>query len=140
MLIHQLEGGPMLEFFLIGALIGIFLTRHKRKKRLNLDAELRDLITTTERTKESAEEIRSFLLRVIADEGNGIESFNDSQLAEARRIIEKIGPGAFFWMTHIATQLAYLSAAQINGLPTNVNAELGDAATAEDVVRIVVQV
>jgi hypothetical protein len=43
-------------------------------------------------------------------------------------------------MTHIATQLAYLSAAQINGLPTNVNAELGDAATAEDVVRIVVQV
>lgn len=130
----------MLEFFLIGALIGIFLTRHKRRKRLNLDAELRDLIITAERTKESAEEIRSFLLRVIADERNGIESFNDSQLAEARRIIEKIGPGAFFWMTHIATQLAYLSAAQINGLPTNVNAELGDAATAEDVVRIVVQV
>ena len=130
----------MLEFFLIGALIGIFLTRHKRRKRFNLDAELRDLIITTERTKESAEEIRSFLLRVIADERNGIESFNDSQLAEARRIIEKIGPGAFFWMTHIATQLAYLSAAQINGLPTNVNAELGDAATAEDVVRIVVQV
>jgi len=130
----------MLEFFLIGALIGIFLTRHKRRKRLNLDAELRDLIITTERTKESAVEIRSFLLRVIADERNGIESFNDSQLAEARRIIEKIGPGAFFWMTHIATQLAYLSAAQINGLPTNVNAELADAATAEDVVRIVVQV
>jgi hypothetical protein len=130
----------MLEFFLIGALIGIFLTRHKRRKRLNLDAELRDLIITAERTKESAEEIRSFLLRVIADERNGIESFNNSQLAEARRIIEKIGPGAFFWMTHIATQLAYLSAAQINGLPTNVNAELGDAATAEDVVRIVVQV
>ena len=130
----------MLEFFLIGALIGIFLTRHKRRKRLNLDAELRDLIITAERTKESAEEIRSFLLRVIADERNGIESFNDSQLAEARRIIEKIGPGAFFWITHIATQLAYLSAAQINGLPTNVNAELGDAATAEDVVRIVVQV
>lgn len=130
----------MLEFFLLGALIGIFLTRHKRRKRLNLDAELRDLIITAERTKESAEEIRSFLLRVIADERNGIESFNDSQLAEARRIIEKIGPGAFFWMTHIATQLAYLSAAQINGLPTNVNAELGDAAMAEDVVRIVVQV
>jgi len=130
----------MLEFFLIGALIGIFLTRHKRRKRLNLDAELRDLIITAERTKESAVEIRSFLLRVIADERNGIESFNDSQLAEARRIIEKIGPGAFFWMTHIATQLAYLSAAQINGLPTNVNAELGDSATAEDVVRIVVQV
>ena len=130
----------MLEFFLIGALIGIFLTRHKRRKRLNLDAELRDLIITTEQTKESAAEIRSFLLRVLADERNGIESFNDSQLAEARRIIEKIGPGAFFWMTHIATQLAYLSAAQINGLPTNVNAELGDTATAEDVVRIVVQV
>ncbi len=130
----------MLEFFLIGALIGIFLTRQKRRKRLSLDAELQDLITSAEQSKASAEEIRSFLLRVIADEGNGVESFNDSQLAEAKRIIEKIGPGAFFWMTHIATQLAYLSAAQINGLPTNVNAELGDTATAEDVVRIVVQV
>lgn len=130
----------MLEFFLIGALIGIFLTREKRRKRLSLDAELQDLITSAEQSKASAEEIRSFLLRVIADEGNGVESFNDSQLAEAKRIIEKIGPGAFFWMTHIATQLAYLSAAQINGLPTNVNAELGDTATAEDVVRIVVQV
>lgn len=130
----------MLEFFLIGALIGIFLTRERRRKRLSLDAELQDLITSAEQSKASAEEIRSFLLRVIADEGNGVESFNDSQLAEAKRIIEKIGPGAFFWMTHIATQLAYLSAAQINGLPTNVNAELGDTATAEDVVRIVVQV
>jgi hypothetical protein len=130
----------MLEFFLIGALIGIFLTRQKRRKRLSLDAELQDLITSAEQSKASAGEIRAFLLRVISDEGKGVESFNDSQLAEAKRIIEKIGPGAFFWMTHIATQLAYLSAAQINGFPTNVNAELGDSATASDVVRIVVQV
>ncbi|MFM8842519.1 MAG: hypothetical protein ACKOFU_07425 [Actinomycetota bacterium] len=129
----------MLEFFLIGALIGVFLMRRKQKK-LSLDAELQELIASAGRTKESAEAIRAFLLRVIADERNEIESFNDSQLAEAKRIIEKIGPGAFFWMTHIATQLAFLSAAQINGIPTNVNAELGDAATAEDVVRIVVQV
>lgn len=129
----------MLEFFLIGALFGMFLMRRKQKK-LSLDAELQELIASAGRTKESAEEIRAFLLRVIADERNEIESFNDSQLAEAKRIIEKIGPGAFFWMTHIATQLAFLSAAQINGIPTNVNAELDGAATAEDVVRIVVQV
>jgi hypothetical protein len=129
----------MLEFLLLGALIGMVLSRKKSKKN-NLDAELEELVMMTHRTKESAEEIRSFLLRVISDERNGIESFNDSQLAEARRIVEKIGPGSFFWMTHIATQLAFLSAAQINGIPTNVNAELADSATPEEVVRIVVQV
>ena len=29
--------------------------------------------------------------------------------------------------------------AQINGIPTNVNVELGESATAQDVVRVVVQ-
>jgi hypothetical protein len=36
-------------------------------------------------------------------------------------------------------QLATLSAAQINGVPTNVNAELRDGATPEEIVRIVVR-
>ena len=42
-------------------------------------------------------------------------------------------------MSEIAAQLALLAAARINGIPTNVNVELGASATAEDVVRVVVQ-
>lgn len=134
----------MLEFALMGVVIGFLIARRwarsRARKTLTLDQEYRELLDTASRTKESASEIRGFLLRVIADERNGIETFNDSQLVEAERILQKIGPGAFFWMTHIATQLAFLSAAQINGLPTNVDVELQGSATAEDVVRVVVQI
>lgn len=49
------------------------------------------------------------------------------------------GPAAFYWMSDIAAQIALLSAAQINGIPTNANMELGASATAGDVVRLVVK-
>jgi len=42
-------------------------------------------------------------------------------------------------MSDIAAQLALLSAAQINGIPTNVNVELGEGATAEAVINIVIK-
>jgi hypothetical protein len=42
-------------------------------------------------------------------------------------------------MTEIAAQLSILSAAQINGIPTNVNAELGESATPEAVIDIVIK-
>jgi hypothetical protein len=42
-------------------------------------------------------------------------------------------------MTEIASQLTFLAAAQINGITTNVDAELKSSATPEDVVWIVVQ-
>lgn len=42
-------------------------------------------------------------------------------------------------MSEIAAQLVLLAAAQINEIPTNVNVELGESATAEDVVRVVVK-
>jgi hypothetical protein len=49
------------------------------------------------------------------------------------------GPAAFYWMTEIAAQLSILSAAQINGIPTNVNVELGESATPEAVVEVVIK-
>jgi hypothetical protein len=128
-----------MELLFISLVVWYFLARKKRRK-LSLDEELRELVESSERTKRSAEEIRSFVLRVISDERNGIESFNDSQLAEAKRIIDKTGPGAFFWMTHIAAQLAFVSASQINEIPTNVDLALNGSATPEEVVKVVVQV
>ena len=62
---------------------------------------------------------------------------NESQ---AQSILDKAGPSAFYWMTEIATQLAVLSAAKINGIATNVESEIGAGpVTPESVVRIVVQ-
>jgi hypothetical protein len=42
-------------------------------------------------------------------------------------------------MTEIAVQLSILSAAQINGIPINVNVELGESATSEGVVEVVIK-
>jgi len=50
-----------------------------------------------------------------------------------------LGINALYWMTEIAAQLSILAAAQINGIPTNVSVELGQGATAGDVVRVVVK-
>lgn len=131
----------MLEWLFLGAVIGYLATRKKRRVRaINLDDEYRELVESANRTKRSAEEIRAYLLRVISDDRNSVETFNESQLAEAKRILDKTGEGAFFWMTHIAAQLAHLSASQINDIPTNVDMELNGSATAEDVVKVVVRI
>jgi hypothetical protein len=42
-------------------------------------------------------------------------------------------------MTDIAAQLSILSAAKINGIPTNVNVELGESATPQGVVEVVIK-
>jgi hypothetical protein len=39
-------------------------------------------------------------------------------------------------MSAVAAHLALLCAAQINGIPTNVNVELEESATTADVVRV----
>ncbi len=128
----------MIETLFLAVLVTWFLLR--RKGRKSLDIEYRELITSEVRVKESANRIRDFLLNIIQDEKNDVEPFSDQRLDDARKIIDEIGPGAFYWMTHIAAQLASVSAAQVNQIPTNVDAELGEHATPEDVVRVVVKV
>ena len=128
----------MIETLFLAVLVTWFLLRRKRRK--SIDIEYRELITSEARVKESATRIRDFLINIIQDEKNDVEPFSDLRLADARKIIEEVGPGAFYWMTHIAAQLASVSAAQVNRIPTNVDAELGEHATPEDVVRVVVKV
>ena len=128
----------MIETLFLAVLVTWFLLRRRRRK--SIDIEYRELITSEARVKESATRIRDFLINIIQDEKNDVEPFSDPRLADARKIIEEVGPGAFYWMTHIAAQLASVSAAQVNRIPTNVDAELGEHATPEEVVRIVVKV
>ena len=130
----------MLETLFLALLIFLFLNRTKKKRRArSLDSELKELIQTDQENKGIALEIKNYLLSIIESNNNDEEKFNDTQLTKAQEIIERAGPAAFYWMSDIAAQLALLSAAQINGIPTNVNVELGESATAADVVRVVVK-
>ena len=130
----------MVETLFLALLIFLFLNRTKRRKKpRGLDAELKELIENSDDTTGIGLEIKGFLLDLINDEKNDAEKFSDARLAQAQRIIDRAGPGAMYWMTEIATQFAFLAAAQINGIPTNVNVELKDSATPEDIVRIIVR-
>jgi hypothetical protein len=110
------------------------------RKPHNLDAELRQLIESSSDNTAIALEIKTFLLDLINDAKNDHEKFSDPRINQAQGILDRAGPSAFYWMTEISAQLCLLAAAQINSIPTNVSAELGSSATAEDIVRIVVKV
>ena len=109
------------------------------RKPHNLDAELRQLIESSSDNTAIALEIKTFLLDLINDAKNDHEKFSDPRINQAQGILDRAGPSAFYWMTEIAAQLATLAAAQINGIPTNVNTELGSSATPEAIVKIVVK-
>jgi hypothetical protein len=96
--------------------------RHAR-----MDAELQEIITEGNRTRESANAIREFLLKVLQEDIDGKEKFNDEILQEAAELIEELGPGAFYWMT-------------LRDVTTNVEAEVGKDASAADIIKNVVRV
>ena len=130
----------MFELLALTALIYLFLSRKKRaRKPRTLDAELKHLIQESNDATAIGSDIKRFLLDVLNDNANDLEKFSDARIAQAQRILDRAGPASFYWMTEIAAQLATLSAAQINGISTNVNVELGNSATPEAVVKIVVK-
>ena len=130
----------MLQTLFFATLIFLFLNRTKKNRRpRTLDGELKELIQSSQENKGIALEIKNYLLSTIASNNNDEEKFTDAQLAKAQQVLDRSGPAGFYWMSEIAAQLALLAAAQINGIPTNVNVELGQSATAEDVVRVVVK-
>lgn len=130
----------MLEVFLMSVGISLLYNFGKKKKKQGLDAELKELIESSDNSTGVALDIKNFLLRVIQDDKNDAEKFSDEQLAEAERIIERAGSSAFYWMTDIAAQMTMLATAQLNGFPTNVSQELGDSATPEQVIDTVVKI
>jgi hypothetical protein len=129
----------MFETLFFASLIYLFLNRKKRRKR-GLDSELKELLQSSNDTTGIALDIKNYLLRVLDDDKNDREKFNDDQLAEAQRIFDRAGPSAFFWMTEIAAQMTLLATAQINGIPTNVNQDLKERATPEKVIDAVVKI
>ena len=104
-----------------------------------IDRELTELLDNHARVRADASMVRDFLLRVLADNHDGVEKFSDEALQEAASIIDQIGPGAFYWMTDIAAQMVVLSEATLKGLSTNVSVGLGADASADSIVELVVR-
>ena len=134
----------MFEFLFIAALVYLYLERRARKKREGrrmhgLDAELKSLIENEGDKTGIAFEIKQYLLAIIEDDKNDLEKFSDARIKQAERILDRAGPSAMYWMTDIAAQLAFLAAAQKNGIPTNVDAKVGEHATPEAIVKAVVK-
>ena len=131
----------MFELLLILIIIGLLIRRRdKRKKNKSIDAELREMIDDVRESEITATEIRQYLLDIINDNTQELEKFSDVRLRQASEMMERIGPGAFYWMTDIAATLAAGYAARINGIRTNVDEEISEPATPESIVRTVVQI
>jgi hypothetical protein len=131
----------MFETLFLTILIYLFFNRNKKpRKPRTLDGELKQLIEQANYSTSVSSEIKCFLIDLISDASNPSQNFSDVRLKQAERILDRAGPAAFYWMTEIAAQLSILTAAQINGIDTNVNAELGQSATPEAVVDIVVKI
>ena len=128
--------------FLVGLFFFLLLRKTKSQKVRKLrgvDAELKAIIESDNDATGIAFEIKAFLLSVIEDDKNDLEKFSEARIAQAGRILDRAGPSAMYWMTDIAAQLAFLGAAQVNGITTNVNLELGESATPEQIVNVVVK-
>ena len=117
----------MFEFLFIAALVYLYMERRSRKKRegrkmRGLDAELKSLIEDDGDKTGIAFEIKQYLLAIVEDDKNDVEKFSDARIEQAERILDRAGPSALYWMTDIAAQLAFLAAAQKNGIVTSVDA------------------
>jgi hypothetical protein len=131
----------MFELLALAAVIYLFINRKKKaRKPRGIDAEFRELVESTYYSDAMAAEIKGYLLSVVGDDRDGAQKFSDARIAQAQSILDKAGPAAFYWMAEIATQLAVLSAAKINGMGTNVEAEIGSVGVTPDgVIRVVVK-
>ena len=129
----------MFETLFFASLIYLFLNRNKRRKP-TLDTELKDLLHSSSDATGIALDIKNYLKRVLDDDKNDREKFNDDQLEEAQRIFDRAGPSSLFWMTEIAAQMTLLATAQLNGIPTNINYEVKEGATPEQVIDAVVKI
>ena len=109
-------------------------------RQARIDNELQEILTEGNRTRESASQIREFLLKVLQEDIDGKAKFNDEILQESAQLIEELGPGAFYWMADIAVQMTVLAQCALRDIPTNVEAELGKDASAEEIIKCVVKI
>ena len=108
-------------------------------RNVAIERELTDILDRHQQVRQDASDIRDYLLWVLEQDRQGAEKFSDEALNRAEELYQQVGAGALYWMTDIAAQMVVLSEATLRGFSTNVGNELGASATAEDIVKKVVQ-
>jgi len=133
-----------MEFIFFTLLIYIYFRNRGRKRnsrrKINLDQELRNLLENSSDQSGIAAEIKNFLLAVYGDDKNALEKYSDSALERAQKIIDRAGPASLYFMADIASQLSILSAAQINGIPTQIDSISDQVITPETIINAIVKI
>ena len=137
-----------MEYLLLGFAIYFYLNyREKKKERRrakikdrDLDAQLTDLLTNSDDPTSMGAEIKRYLLAVLEDDKNDREKYSDEKLAWGQKIIDRTGANGLYFMTDIACQLALLTTATINGIPTQIDTASGKVITPEYIIHSVIKI
>ncbi len=137
-----------MEYLLLGFAIYFYLNyREKKKERRrakikdrDLDAQLTDLLTNSDDPTSMGAEIKRYLLAVLEDDKNDREKYSDEKLAWGEKIIDRTGANGLYFMTDIACQLALLTTATINGIPTQIDTSPGKVITPEYIIHSVIKI
>lgn len=137
-----------MEYLLLGFAIYFYLNyREKKKERKrakikdsDLDAQLSDLLTNSDDPTSMGAEIKRYLLAVLEDDKNDREKYSDEKLAWGQKIIDRTGANGLYFMTDIACQLALLTTATINGIPTQIDTASGKVITPEYIIHSVIKI
>ncbi len=137
-----------MEYLLLGFAIYFYLNYRERKKERkrakikkgDLDAQLSDLLTNSDDPTSMGAEIKRYLLAVLDDDKNDREKYSDEKLAWGQKIIDRTGANGLYFMTDIACQLALLTTATINGIPTQIDTASGKVITPEYIIHSVIKI
>lgn len=133
-----------MEFIFFVLLIYIYFRSRERKRsfrrKMTVDQELRELLENSSDESGKAAEIKNFLISVYHDDRDSVEKYSDSALENAQKIIDRSGPAALYFLADIASQLAILSSAQVNGFPTQISAGIDHTVTPESIINSIVKI
>ena len=137
-----------MEYLLLGFAIYFYLNYRERKKERrrakikdsDLDAQLSDLLTTSDDPTSMGAEIKRYLLAVLEDDKNDRKKYSDEKLAWGQKIIDRTGANGLYFMTDIACQLALLTTATINQIPTQIDTASGKVITPEYIIHSVIKI
>jgi len=137
-----------MEYLLLGFAIYFYLNyREKKKERRrakikdrDLDAQLTDLLTNSDDPTSMGAEIKRYLLAVLEDDKNDREKYSDEKLAWGEKLIDRTGANGLYFMADIACQLALLTTATINGIPTQIDTASGKVITPEYIIHSVIKI
>ena len=117
--------------------------RREKRRRLfkpSLDQELAELIQSEDNSTGIALSVKQYLLDVLDDDKNDREKYSDEKLAWGQKIIDRTGANGLYFMTDIACQLALLTTATINNIPTQIDTTSGKVITPEYIIHSVIKI